>query len=66
MPVGTDTQPGLQSAVDVNASPVIPGGTPLSRESTWSWIWFILAILTIAGFHIRIFGAAIPPAARFP
>lgn len=66
MPVGVDPSPGLQSQVDVNASPVIPGGSPLSRTSTWSWIWFIVAIMVIAGFHIRIFGQAVPPAARFP
>lgn len=66
MPVGTDTQPGLQSSIDVNAQPVIPGGTPLSRDYVWSWIWFVVAILVIAGFHVKIFGQAVPPAARLP
>lgn len=66
MPVGVDAQPGLASSIDVNAQPVIPGGTPLSRSATWSWIWFVAALLVIAGFHIKVFGAAVPPAARFP
>ena len=67
MPVATDTpQSGLQSSVDVNAVPVIPGTSPLSRSHVWSWIWFIVAIFVIAGFHVKVFGAAVPPAARFP
>lgn len=64
--VGVDSSPGLQSTVDVNASPVIPSMSPLAKTHTWSWIWFVLAILVIAGFHIRVFGQAVPPAARFP
>jgi len=64
--VGVDTSPGLQSSIDVNASPVIPSQSPLARTHVWSWIWFIVAILVIAGFHIRIFGHPVPPAARFP
>lgn len=67
MPVATDSpHPGLQSAVDVNATPVIPGGNALSRPYLWSWFWLVAAILVIAGFHIKLFGAAVPPAARFP
>lgn len=66
MPVGVDATSGLQSQLDVNSSPVIPGTSALSKTSTWSWIWFVVAILVIAGFHVRIFGMAVPPAARFP
>lgn len=67
MPVGVDMpQSGLQSSIDVNASPVIPGGSPLSRPHTWSWIWFVVAVFVVAGFHIRVFGTVVPPAARLP
>ena len=63
----TDTMgPGLRSSIDVNASPVIPHSKWASQASTWSWIWFVVALLIIIGFHIRIFGRAVPPAARFP
>lgn len=57
---------GVQSSVDVNASPVIPGTTALAQPAIWSWIWFVLAMLVILGFHIRMFGRAVPPSARFP
>ena len=58
--------PGLQSSVDVNSQPVIPSASAVSQPHVWSWIWFALALLVIVGFHIRMFGRAIPPAARFP
>ena len=65
--VGTTTaEPGLQSRIETENSPMIPGMSPLGKSHTWSWIWFILAILVVAGFHIRVFGAAVPPAPRFP
>lgn len=60
------TDAGLKSAIDVNASPVIPMGGMLAKTHTWSWIWFILAVFVIVGFHVRVFGRAVPPAARFP
>lgn len=55
---------GLQSEVDVNASPTVGGMS--SSPSTWTFIWVILAVLVIVGFHIRLFGRAIPPSANFP
>ena len=67
MAVGTTTaSPGLQSTIDTNSSPVIPSQSMFGKPEIWSWIWFIIAIAGVAGFHIRVFGAAIPPAPRFP
>lgn len=66
MPVGVDTSPGLQSAIDVNTVPVIPGSSAAQKPHVWTWIWFVVAILVIAGFHIRMFGHPVPPAANFP
>lgn len=57
---------GVQSAVDVNASPVVPGTSALANTHVWSWIWFGVAVLVIAGFHVRVFGQPVPPAAKFP
>jgi hypothetical protein len=58
---------GVQSSIDVETQPVIPGaGGFASSPSTWCWIWFILAVLVVLGFHIRVFGRAVPPAASFP
>jgi hypothetical protein len=57
---------GLQSSLNVQSQPVIPSTSALSSASTWAWIWFILAMLTIIGFHVRVFGHPVPPAARFP
>ena len=57
---------GVQSSIDVNNSPVIPSSSAISKPHVWSWIWFFLAILVIVGFHVRVFGRAVPPAARFP
>lgn len=56
---------GVQSELDVESSPTVPGSTGMSI-STWSWIWFGVALLIIIGFHVRIFGRPLPPAARFP
>lgn len=56
---------GIQSTIDVSSSPTVGGGMT-SSPATWSWIWFILAVVVILGFHIRVFGRPIPPAARFP
>jgi hypothetical protein len=64
--MATATASGLQSEMDVNASPVIPMSGALSRPHTWAWIWFVVAIAVILGFHIRVFGRPIPPTARFP
>lgn len=57
---------GVQSSIDVNTAPVIPTPSVVGQPHIWSWIWFGLAILVILGFHIRVFGSAIPPAASFP
>jgi hypothetical protein len=56
---------GLQSELEVETSPTIPGQS-MMQAHTWSWIWFGVAVLTIVGFHIRMFGHAVPPAAHFP
>jgi len=58
--------PGLASSIDVNAQPVIPNSTMAQKPHVWSWIWFVLAIFVILGFHIRVFGRPVPPAANFP
>ena len=57
--------PGLQSEVDVNSVPTV-GGMNAGKPATWSWIWFFVALLVIVGFHIKLFGRAIPPSANFP
>jgi hypothetical protein len=61
-----DAGPGLQSDLSVSSQPVIPNSSFASSPHVWSWIWFAVAVLVILGFHIRIFGRAVPPAARFP
>ena len=58
---------GVQSELSVSSQPVIPDSSLASQPHIWSWIWFIIAVLIVLGFHIRIFGQAIPPAAgRMP
>lgn len=57
---------GVQSSIDVETSPVIAGTGTMGSPHIWSWIWFGLAVLVVLGFHIRVFGAAIPPGANFP
>jgi len=59
-----DATVGIQSQLDVNASPTV--GSKVANVSTWAWIWFIVAVLVIVGFHIRVFGHPVPPAANFP
>jgi hypothetical protein len=61
-----DSGPGVQSTLSVENQPVIPNSSMASSPHVWSWIWFVVAVLVILGFHIRIFGRAVPPAARFP
>lgn len=61
-----DSGPGLQSSMSVEGQPVISNSSFASRPHIWSWIWFTVAILVILGFHIRVFGRPIPPAANFP
>ena len=56
---------GVQSELDVESNSAVVGGSGLSI-SHWTWIWFALALLVIIGFHIRMFGHVVPPAARFP
>lgn len=58
---------GVQSTVDVESSPVIPQSNGrLGNPAVWTWIWFGLAVLVIMGFHVRVFGHPVPPAASFP
>jgi hypothetical protein len=57
---------GLQSSIDVETSPVIPSAGMLGSPHIWSWIWFVVAVFVVLGFHIRMFGRPIPPAASFP
>lgn len=57
---------GIQSNIDVESSPVIGTSNAMGSPHIWSWIWFIVAVLVVLGFHIRVFGAAIPPGANFP
>jgi hypothetical protein len=58
---------GVQSTLDVEASPVIGSSSSMiGQPATWTWIWFGAAILVIIGFHVRVFGRAVPPAAQFP
>jgi hypothetical protein len=57
---------GVQSSIDVESSPVIPGASAVASPHIWSWIWFVVAILVILGFHVRVFGQPIPPGANFP
>lgn len=56
---------GLQSEVDVNSVPTV-GSNGAGNPATWSWIWFIVSVLVIAGFHVKMFGRAVPPSANFP
>lgn len=56
---------GLQSSLSVNSNPVISQGAT-SQPATWSIIWFVVAVLVVLGFHIRLFGRPVPPAAQFP
>lgn len=57
---------GVQSTLDVEGSPVVQTSGALSKPHVWTYIWFILALLTIFGFHLRVFGHPVPPAANFP
>lgn len=57
-----DATVGIQSQLDVNSSPTV--GQRVSSPATWSWIWFVIAVLVITGFHIRVFGQPIPPASH--
>jgi hypothetical protein len=61
-----DSGPGLQSDMSVNSQPVIPDSSMASQPHVWSWIWFAVAVLIVLGFHIRVFGQPIPPAAKMP
>lgn len=56
---------GLQSELNVESSPTVDSGG-VSKPHTWTWIWFFLAVLVIVGFHVRMFGRAVPPSAHFP
>lgn len=57
---------GIQSDLSVNSQPVIPQSSMASQPHVWSWIWFAVAVLVVLGFHIRVFGRPIPPAAKMP
>jgi hypothetical protein len=56
---------GVQSTVDVNSSPTTMQNKS-ANPATWSIIWFVVAVLVVIGFHIKVFGHPVPPAARFP
>lgn len=55
---------GLQSELQTETSPTVPGKT--TSPGTWSIIWFVVAVLVVAGFHVRMFGHPVPPAAHVP
>jgi hypothetical protein len=57
---------GVQSRIDVASSPVIPNNSWLSQPHFWAWAWFVLAVVVVLGFHVRVFGHPIPPGANFP
>lgn len=58
---------GVQSALNVQTSPVLSGASGASTQPhVWTYIWFLLAVLVVLGFHIRVFGRPLPPAANFP
>jgi hypothetical protein len=57
---------GVQSSIDVQSSPVLADTNMTSMPHTWSWIWFVIAILVVLGFHVRVFGHPVPPAPNFP
>jgi hypothetical protein len=57
-----DSGPGLQSDMSVSSQPVIAASSMASQPHVWVWIWFVLAVLVVLGFHIRVFGQPIPPA----
>jgi hypothetical protein len=61
-----DQGAGLQSEMSVSSQPVIAASSMASQPAVWSWIWFVLAVLIVLGFHIRVFGQPIPPAAGRP
>ena len=61
-----DAGVGLQSDLSVSSQPVIAGSSFASQPHVWSWIWFVVSVLVVLGFHIRMFGRPIPPAARMP
>lgn len=63
---GATATAGVQSSVDVNTAPVVPNSGFAGKPHVWSWIWFVLAVLVVLGFHIRVFGRPVPPAANFP
>lgn len=58
------TSVGVQSSVDVNQAPTV-NMSPAASPSTWSMIWFVVAVLVVIGFHIKVFGHPVPPATRF-
>jgi hypothetical protein len=61
-----DGPTGIQSELSVNTQPVIPDSSMAAQPHVWAWIWFVLAVLVVLGFHIRVFGRPIPPAAKMP
>lgn len=57
---------GVQSELDVESNSAVASNGSGLQISHWTWIWFVLALLVIIGFHIRMFGHVVPPAAHFP
>jgi hypothetical protein len=64
MPI--DVGAGLQSDLSVSSQPVIPNSSMASQPHVWSWIWFVVAVLIVLGFHIRVFGHPVPPSVHMP
>jgi hypothetical protein len=56
----------VQSARDVNMAPTVAPQGNSASPATWTYIWVGVAFLTIIGFHIKVFGQAVPPGAHFP
>jgi hypothetical protein len=61
-----DGPTGLQSDMSVSSQPVIPNSSMAAMPHVWSWIWFVIAVLVVLGFHVRVFGQPVPPAAHMP
>lgn len=56
---------GVVGQVDVQSA---QAGIPskFGDPGVWSWIWIAVAILVILGYHVKVFGRALPPDPRFP
>lgn len=53
-------QAGVVGQAEINA----PTGSPISQPKSaafWAWVWFGIAVAIVLGFHVRVFGVAVPP-----